>query len=206
METDYFDIVTGELQGDTLAPYLFIICLDNMFRMSIDLMKENNFKPAKERSRRNPTKTITDMDYANDIALIANTSTQAKSWLHSLEWAAGGTGFHINTNKTEYMCFNQRGDISTLKGGPLKLEDNFTNLGSSISSNENDINTQLAKAWTVIDRLMVIWKSDPTDKIKWSFFQEAVMSILLYGCTTWTLSKRMEKTIQVRRTRCAGDC
>ena len=27
-ETDYFDIVAGVLQGDTLAPYLFIICLD----------------------------------------------------------------------------------------------------------------------------------------------------------------------------------
>ena len=26
--TNYFDIVAGELQGDTLAPYLFIICLD----------------------------------------------------------------------------------------------------------------------------------------------------------------------------------
>ena len=28
--TDYFDIVPGVLQGDTLAPYLFIICLDNV--------------------------------------------------------------------------------------------------------------------------------------------------------------------------------
>ena len=52
---------------------------------------------------------------------------------------------------------------------------------------------RLAKAWTAINRLSVIWKSDLTDKMKRSFFQAAVVSILLYGCTTWTLTKRMEK-------------
>ena len=34
-----------------------------------------------------------------------------------------------------------------------------------------------------------------TDKIKRSFFQAAVVSILLYGCTTWTVTKRMEKKL-----------
>ena len=40
-KTDYFNIVAGGLQGDTLAPYLFINCLNYVLRMSIDLMKEN---------------------------------------------------------------------------------------------------------------------------------------------------------------------
>ena len=84
-DTDYFDIVTGVLQGDTLAPYLFIICLNYVHRTFIDLMKENGFKLAKERSRRYPAQTITDADYANDIALLANTSTQAESLLLSLK-------------------------------------------------------------------------------------------------------------------------
>ena len=183
-DTDYFNIVAGVLQRDTLTPYLFIICLDYMLRMSIDLMKENSFKLAKERSRRYPSQTITDADYTNDIALLANSSTQAESLLHSLEWVVGSIDHHVNADKTEYMCFNQRGDISTLKGGPLKLVDKFTYLRSSISSSKNDINTQLAKAWTAVDSLSVIWKSDLTDKIKCSFFQAAVMLILLYGCTT----------------------
>ena len=47
-DTDYFDIVAGVLQGDTLAPYLFIICLDCVLRTSIDKMKENGFKLTKE--------------------------------------------------------------------------------------------------------------------------------------------------------------
>ena len=53
--------------------------------------------------------------------------------------------------------------------------------------------TRLTKAWTAIDRLSIIWKSNLSDKMKCSFFQAAVVSILLYGCTTWTLTKRLEK-------------
>ena len=99
------------------------------------------------------------------------------------------------------MCFNQTGDISTLNGSSLKLVDKFTYLGSSVSSTETDINTRRAKAWTGVERLSVIWKSDLTDKIKHSFFQPAVVSILLYGCTTWMLTKRMEKKLDSNYTR-----
>ena len=84
-DTDYFNIVTGVQQGDTLAHYSFIICLDYLLKMSIDKMKDNSFKLTKERSRRYPAKTITDADYANDIALLVNTPAQAETWLHSLE-------------------------------------------------------------------------------------------------------------------------
>ena len=99
------------------------------------------------------------------------------------------------------MCFNQRGDVITLKGGPLKVVDKFTYLGSSVSSTEKDINTRLEKAWIAIDWLSVIWKLDLTDKIKRSFFQAAVVLILLHGCTTWTLTKRMEKKLYGNYTR-----
>ena len=93
------------------------------------------------------------------------------------------------------MCYNQTGNITTLDGTSLKLVDKFTYLGSNVSSTEKDIDTRLTKAWTAIDRLSIIWKSDLTDKMKRSFFQAAVVSILLYGCTTWTLTKRLEKKL-----------
>ena len=87
-DTDYFDIVAGVLQGDALAPYLFIICLDNVIRTFIDITKDNGFKLAKKRSRRYPAQTITVVDYADDIALLANTPAQAETLLYSLERAA----------------------------------------------------------------------------------------------------------------------
>ncbi len=60
------------------------------------------------------------------------------------------------------MCYNQTGDISTLDGTPLKLVDKFTYLGSSVSSTEKDIDSKLTKAWTAINRLSIIWRSDLT--------------------------------------------
>ena len=99
------------------------------------------------------------------------------------------------------MCFNPTSDISTLNSSSLKLVDKFTYLGSHVSSTETDINTWLAKAWTAINCLSVIRKSDLTDKMKRSFFQAAVVSILLYGCTTWTLTKCMEKNLDGNYTR-----
>ena len=85
---------------------------------------------------------------------------------------------------------------STLNGRSLKLVDEFT-----VSSTETDIDKRLAKACTANDKLSVIWKSDLTDNRKRSFFQAAVVSMLLYGCTTWTLTKRPEKKLDGNYTR-----
>ena len=150
---------------------------------------KNGFELTTKRSRRYPAKTITDTDYADDIAILANTHNQAETLLHSLEKATAGIGLHVNAHETEYMRFNQTGDISTLDGSSLKLVDKFTCLGSSISSTEKDIDTRLMKTWTAMDKLLIIWKAYLTDKMKHSFFQAAVVLILLYGCTIWTLTK-----------------
>ena len=155
----------------------------------------------RKEARRYPAKTTTDTDYADDMAILANTPNQAETLLHSLEQDATGIGLHVNAHKTECMCFNQTGDIFTLDGSSLKLVDKFTYLGSSVSSTEKDVDTRLTKTWTAIDRLSIIWKSDLTDKMKRNFFQAAVVSILLYGCTTWMLTKRIEKKLEGNYTR-----
>ena len=110
-------------------------------------------------------------------------------------------GLHVNAHKTEYICYNQTRDISTLDGTSLKLVDKFIYLGCSDSSSKKDIDTRVTKALTAIDRLSIIWKSDLTDKMKRSFFQAVVVSILLYGCTTWTLSKWLKKKLEGNYTR-----
>ena len=125
-DTEYLDIVAGVRQGDKLAPYLFIICLKYVLRTSIDKIRENGFELTKKRSRMYPAKTITDADYADDIALLANTPNQAETLLHKLERVTTGIGLHVNALKTEYMCYNKTGDISTLDGTSLKLVDKFT--------------------------------------------------------------------------------
>ena len=101
--TEYFDIVAGVLHGDTLAPYFFIICLDYVLRTSIDKIRENGFELTKKRSRRYPAKTNTDADYADDIAILANTPNQAETLLHSLERAAADIGLCQCTQNGIYV-------------------------------------------------------------------------------------------------------
>ena len=146
-DTEYLDIVAGVLQGDTQAPYLFIICLDYVFRTSIDKIKENGFevRADKEMKQKVPRKNNTDADSAEDIAILANTPNKAETLLYSLERAAAGTGLHVNAHTTEYICYNQTGNISSLDGISLKLVDKITYLGISIPSTEKDIDTRLTK-------------------------------------------------------------
>ena len=49
-DTDIFDIIAGVLQGDTLAPYLFIVCRDYILQALIDFLKETGFTLKKARS------------------------------------------------------------------------------------------------------------------------------------------------------------
>ena len=140
-DTDYFNIVAGVLQGDTLATYLFIICLDYVHWTSVDIMKDNSFNLAKERSKRYPAQTIMVADYADNMAHLEYTPAQVETLLHSLGRVAAGIGLHINTDKTKYNCFSHRGEISTLNGSSLKLVDKFTYLGCSASPTEKDIET-----------------------------------------------------------------
>ena len=145
-DTDYFNIVAGVLQGDTLAPYLFIICLDYVLRTSIDKIKENGFKLTKKRSRRYPAKNIYQRWLRQWHSDSGKCTAQAETLLHSLEWAATGIGLLVNAHKMEYMCFNQTGNIPTLNGSSLKLVDKFTYQGSRVSLSKTDIDTWITKA------------------------------------------------------------
>ena len=90
----------------------------------------------------------------------------------------------------EYMNFDQLGDISTLNGGSLKLMEMFMQLGSSISSPESDISKCLAKVWTAIDRLSIIWKSDLSDKVQF------LPSSIYVNSTVWIHHMDAEKCIK----------
>ena len=167
--------------------YLFMTKFTSFFFWLIDKIRE--LWADKEKKQKVPRKN----NYRHQLRRWH--SDTGKYTQPSLERAAAGIGLHVNKHKMEYMCYNQTGNISTLDWTSLKLVDKFTYLGSSVSSTKKDIDTRLTKAWTAINRLLIIWKSDLTDKMKCSFFQAAVVSILLYGCTTWMLTKWLEKKL-----------
>ena len=110
--------------------------------------------------------------------------------------------FHLQIGSFHQIrSFKRNFLLSAHADSTLKRVDKFTNQEGNVSSTKTDLYMRLAKAWTAIDSLSVIWKSDLTDKLKRSFFQAAIVSMLLYGCTTWMLTKRIEKKLGSNCTR-----
>ncbi|KAI8502220.1 hypothetical protein Bbelb_198080 [Branchiostoma belcheri] len=164
-------------------------------------MCDLGFTLEQARSRRHPAKRITDADYADDLALLANRVADVETLLHALEEAASGVGLYVNARKTEYICFNQHGKIQSLNGTCLNEVEHFTYLGGDISSTEKDVYIRIAKAWGALNDLRPIWKSTLSDNIKRNFFRAVVESVLLYGSSTWTLTRKLESKLDGTYTR-----
>ena len=129
---------------------------------------------------------FTDADYTDDLE---NTPAPAESLLRRLEQTVRGIEHYMNANKTEHTCFKQKCSLSTQSGKPLKSVNQFTYLGSNISSTKSDIKMPQAKVLNAFDQLLMIWKANNKkvkkshfilsdhDKIKWDFFQAVAESI-----------------------------
>ena len=203
-ETPSFPILAGILQGDTLAPYLFIIVVDYVLRISVDTMSEKGYQLHPARSSRYPAKHLTDTDFADDIALISQSLEHAEELLQSLEQASNCVGLYLNETKTECMnkCLsNNTQSIKTLNGTTLKQVDDYKYLGSFISSSLKDFLTRKGMAWSACNDMHKIWSSQLTNEFKIRIFRATIEPILLYGSETWTLSKKMEKRLDGTYTR-----
>ena len=200
--TDAFLTLIGVLQGDTLAPLLFIIVLDYILRQS--MKDDHGLTLIPRRSRRVPGLTVTDLDYADDLALLSDTIQKAQSLLHDLETAASLVGLHVNASKTEYMLVNINDpvpNISSLNGASLKQVQDFKYLGSHIADSRKDFQIRKGMAWTACNKLQKIWNSKISSKLKLKFFKACVEPVLLYGSETWTVNKSFQDRIDGSYTR-----
>ena len=155
VDTPFFDITTGVLQGDTLALFIFIIGLDYILKTSLDNDIELGFTLTERRSRRYPVEQITDIDYADDIALTSNTLKDVNTLLLKIELAAKEIGLNINIDKIEYINFNQNNNLhmESIGGNMIKRVEVFKHLGSFIKSTERDINIKIAKVWAALNSM-----------------------------------------------------
>ena len=199
-DTDFFDISAGVLQGNTLAPYIFIICLDYVLRKALDKNNELGFILAKRKSKCFPTMKVTDTDYADDLAVLADVLKDATFLLHSIERTAKEIGLNLSADKTEFICFNQDASegMKSLDGEKRKQVEDFKHLGSDIASTEHDVNIRLGKAWDALNEMDKIWKSNLPDNLKRNFFRAAVETVL---SVSWTLTTHLEKKIDGAYTR-----
>ena len=91
------------LQGDTLAPYLFIIVMDFILRTALDGDSSLGLKIKNGTTRRYPAKYLTDLAYADDITLITESAANAQTALSAVERVARRIGLNVNVPKTEFI-------------------------------------------------------------------------------------------------------
>ena len=204
-ETPSFPILAGILLGDTLAPFLFIIVVDYVMRISVDTMSENGYQLRPKRSSRYPAEFLTDTDFADDIALISQSLEHAQDLLQSLEQASNGVGLYLNETKTKCMnwcLLNNNNPVKTLNGTSLKQVEDYKYLGSYISSSDKDFNTRKGMmAWSACNDMHKILSSRLTNDFKIKICRATVEPILLYGSETWTLSRKLERRLAGTYTR-----
>jgi hypothetical protein len=140
---------------------------------------------------------ITDLDFADDLAILTEEMEQAQQVLNNLEQNAGRVGLLCNAKKTELQVFNHNRPIEIIakNGETLKVVENFKYLGAWTESTEKDISVRKALAWSACHKLREIWKSKLSNKLKIRLFISTIETVLLYGSETWTLTKALTKQI-----------
>ena len=205
-ETEEFVIRAGVLQRDTLAPFLFVIVLDYVLRQAISGKEEElGCTVTPRRSRRIPGKVITDLDFADDIALLSNDLELAQRLLSNVEEECKRVGLHRNASKTKVLFCNtlSQNPLITSNGNILEQVHDFKYLGSWVSSTKHDIKVRKALAWKALNTMCKVWKSGISKGPKCRLFVATVESVLLYSCQTWSLTSTIERSVDGTYTRCS---
>jgi len=125
---------------------------------------------------------LTDLDFADDIAMVAEEKNVCQEMTTKLEEQSTQVGLNISREKKKAMGITQCSlpqPIAVTQGN-IEYVERFTFVGNVIFSNgdvEADINTRLAKAAAVFLRLDNLWRSSLISlKIKLDLYTSLIVS------------------------------
>ncbi len=199
--SDFFETTAGVLQGDTLAPFLFVLTLDFVLRTAFT--EDDDFFVWRLQQG---TRTRVFMEairigilaFADDIALLARDAAAAQRLLDRLASAASLVGLKINAKKTEVLAMPPLADNEEqikLADVVLKNVTSFTYLGIDISDSGKALRARRSKAWGAAKCLHSLFHSDATPQLKTRIFRATVEQVLLYGIETLTLTTTLKATL-----------
>jgi hypothetical protein len=174
-----FTTSSGVLQGDTLAPFLFVIVLDAVLRDA----KLTGYTLRKRQSSRHHKVCLPFLAFADDIALLSDTATDLQNALNSLFYSAQKVGLVINAHKTNFLHIGTRDPTPlTLPSGELIKEvNNFAYLGGMVADPDSALSARKASAWVAAIKLSTLFHSTASEATKVRLFKSAVEPVLFYG-------------------------
>lgn len=211
--TELFRVLAGILQGDTLAPYIFIVIVDYILRKAFADNDNLGFTVTPSKGGRrscNKALKVNDLGYADDLAALADSVKGAQEMFSLIEEASAEVGLYVNAKKTQFMTANTPtatpNIIKARDGTLLKEVSDYKYLGAWVASSMKDFKVRRALAWVAANKLKPIWTSSFSNKLKISLMTAVVESILLYGSETWTFTAELTSRVDGVYTRLLRFC
>lgn len=196
---EFFRMTIGVRQGCLLSPVLFNIFLEKIMQETL----HDHHTSISIGGR-----PLCNLRFADDIDLMAGSNSELQNLTDKLSSSAGSYGMEISTDKSKIMI-NTTGDSSSniyMNGQKLEEVDSFKYLGATLSKDGSctaEVRIRISTATSAMARLDRIWRSNSISFTnKYRLYKSLVVSILLYGCETWTLLADTEKKIQAFENKC----
>ena len=140
---------------------------------------------------------LTNLDFADDIALIPDRLIQAQGLLSRVETECeNNVRLRLNLKKTEFLTFNLPDEpLKTIGNVQLKKVEDFKNLGSWLKISDTDFKVHKAIAWKVLNQMKNVWCSRLRQELKVKLFLVTVASVLKYACEAWAMTAKLTKAI-----------
>ena len=200
--SSFFPVNSGVRQGCVLAPSLFNTCMDWLLGRTVGISRcgaeVGNVK-------------ITDLDFADDAVILAETLDILRLALEALHEEAEPLGLRVSWMKTKIQAFGDLLDEAVhsvqVCGEDIEVLDKFTYLGSVIhkdGGSSKDVTRRIGLTSGVMNSLdKSIWRCRYLcRRTKVRIFKTLVIPVLLYGCETWTLNSELKRRINSFGTKC----
>ena len=145
---------------------------------------------------------ISNFRFADDIDLIVGSNSELQELIIRLVESLKAPGMEISQEKNKTIVNSKNYDKNAniyMDGMLLEDEKTFKYLGATLKSggsSDIELRIRLSTATYAMIRHNVIWTSKNISfKIKCNLYRSIVLSILFYGCETWTLMLNEEKKI-----------
>ena len=199
--SDLFDTSSGVLQGDTLAPFLFVMLLDWVLRTALP-SAEDGFLLCRRVGRRHKEKRLSVLGYADDLALLSSSVEGAQRQIDRLAEVAASVGLQINTAKTEVLTVPDDipADLTCTgaDGQIIKLArcQRFIYLGGLVPRVEEDLQRRRGLASAAYRSIRAVLQSEALpDRHRARLWQAVVETVLLYNAESWTLTATLERQL-----------